>query len=95
LRHVFPRDLTGSQGSLNYNNVSAWLVNRERDNRSNPMSVNLYVSPYALTVKPSGYGWSVGLYPELKTVRRIKVTLDELKRVAQFKCAVSHHAGAR
>jgi hypothetical protein len=95
LRHVFPRDLTGSQGSLNYNNVSAWLVNRERDNRSNPMSVNLYVSPYALAVKPSGYGWSVGLYPELKTVRRIKVTLDELKRIAQFKCAVSHHAGAR
>jgi hypothetical protein len=93
LRHVFPRDLGGMQGSLNYTNVSAWLANRRRDTQDNNTSLNLYVSPYALAVKPSGYGWSVGFYPELKTIRRIKVTLDELKRIKQLKCAVAFHPG--
>jgi hypothetical protein len=29
----------------------------------------------------------------LKTIRRIKVTLDELKRIKQLKCAVAFHPG--
>lgn len=93
LRHIFPRDLAGSQGTLTYTTISGMLDDRKRGNSSDNQSFNLYVSPYALTVKPSGYGWSVGFYPELKTVRHIKVTLDELKRVKQLKCSVSFRPG--
>jgi hypothetical protein len=94
LRHVFPRDLAGVQGSLTYTTVSGLLAGRKRGNQDNNSSFNLYISPYALAVKPSGYGWSIGFYPELKTVRRIPVTLDELKRIKQLKCAVAFRPGA-
>jgi hypothetical protein len=93
LRHIFPRELDGARGNLSYRTIAALLASRERGNQDDRSSFNLYISPYALTVKPSGYGWSVGFYPELKTVRRIKVTLDELKRVKELKCAVSYRPG--
>ena len=87
LRHIFPRQLDGRDGSLNLWTVTDWLENRDRNSR--PETVNLYIAPYSFTVKRTGYGWSAYYQPEQVVSRRMKVTLDELKDISQIKCQIS------
>ncbi len=87
LRHMSPRSLAGEGWSLSFPTLVATL--KHRSDQDTPLSINLYVSPYALAVKQTGYGWSIGYYPERRTTHRLKVTLEELKQVKQFKCEVT------
>lgn len=91
LRHIIVRDLKGDYGGRwNFYTVTQSLTQQKsQSGERNQRSVNLYVSPYALSVKKHGDGWSVGYYPKMRTTQRLKVTLEELRRIKEFKCEVS------
>lgn len=90
LRQAYPRSLNADSSSLTYN-TPGFALDQIRTGQRND-SVNLFVSPYALAAKPTGNGWTVAYYPELRQTRRIKVTLKELERIAKLKCEVSYNA---
>jgi hypothetical protein len=96
LRHFVVRDLRGKGALLE--NDSRLGVEDERGflaSSSNQYTANFYVAPFAFTVKGTGYGISFCYQPRQTFERRIKATLDELKRIASVQCKVSWRPGIR
>ncbi len=92
LRHFIVRDLKGeSSDGGGYGTITNSLVQqKDHSDQRYRKTINLYVSPYALSAKTTRYGFSVGYYPQARMTQRLKVTLEELKRIAKFQCEVSY-----
>ena len=94
LRHFMLRDLEGRKESdididLSVAKTLQSLQPKSSEYRKN-VSTNLYVSPYLLRTTFDGRGAMVGYCKELYVFARMKVTLEELKRIAKFQCEVSY-----
>ena len=59
---------------------------KELESPDSDKAVNLYVAPYSFTFKKGGSGNLLLYQSQIVVQRRIKVTLDELKQVADIKC---------
>jgi hypothetical protein len=96
LRHFAVRDLPGRTALME--NDSRLGVEWERGflaGSPDRYTANFYVAPFAFTVKGTGYGSSFYYRPRQTYKRRIKATLDELKRIASVQCKVAWRPGIR
>ena len=65
------------------------ITQRQLQPHSIPTTLNLFVAPYSFAVGPTSLIWQMGqTYP-----RRIKATLDELKKIETVRCKVTYTAG--
>lgn len=87
LRHCVCRDLEGSQGPEG--SVTP-MLKRDGKLRDARFSANLYISPYSLAVKRTGYGWTLTYYPSRVKELRFKATLEELMKIRELKCEVKY-----
>ena len=96
LRHFAVRDISGqdlrSESNDSRNGVDWDGFLTQFADRS---TANFYIAPFAFTVKETGYGNSLYYRPRQHYERRIKVALEDLKRIASVECKVAWRPGTR
>lgn len=96
LRHFAVRDISGqnlrSESNDSRNGVDWDGFLTQFADRS---TANFYIAPFAFTVKKTGYGNSLYYRPRQEYERRIKVALEDLKRITSVECKVAWRPGTR
>jgi antitoxin component of MazEF toxin-antitoxin module len=96
LRHFAVRDISGqglrsdSNDSLNGVDWDGFLT--QFADRS---TANFYIAPFAFTVRKTGYGNSLYYRSRQRYERRVKVALEDLKRITSVECKVAWRPGTR
>lgn len=91
LRHFVIRSRNGRQ-SEGDSKMGLFGFEKERQRTGvNDASLvpNMYIAPYFFTVKTTGYGVSIHHKPRQHHKRRIKVSLEELKQLKEFRATIN------